>query len=132
MYKILSLHRFDSAEMSKKKERSFPKTQVASSFVAVVAIVFGIFTFLTSRPESRHFDGHLTYWPVSLGNDNLRTTKNVFERLGYREVNGSSEKWDVLWSIAFPFDQYSKTFFGVKPHQSVNHIPGITFLTNKM
>lgn len=92
------------------------------------------------------------YWGVCLDewneNGNLRTMNRVFERLGYDMVNGSNDdNWDVLWSIEYPFmeaadddDEEMKeiknsVFYSVyqdlKPHQRINHIPGISYVVCK-
>lgn len=48
-------------------------------------------------PKKCNVSRNFTYWPVVLNqwnkNDNLRSHKRVFDRLGYRMVNGSEENW---------------------------------------
>lgn len=109
----------------------------ASAVVAWVAIMLSVFYYLSEKQALvYHIPSHsqLTYWPVCLeeSNDELENIKRVFDRLDYRKVNGSNETWDVLWSVEFPFDRFPEMLKGLKEHQSVNHFPGITFLTNKM
>lgn len=78
----------------------------------------------------------IQFWTVVLNpwnkNDNLRTMKRVMNRFRYQEINGNQTVWDVLWMIEFPFDKTAFNFSHLKPHQKVNHIPGMTFLTNKL
>lgn len=78
----------------------------------------------------------MRYWPYVENkwnkNDNLRTMKRVFDRLGHEMVNGSIDpEWDVMWSIEYPFYKFSREMKTLKPHQRVNHIPGINFITYK-
>ncbi|KAL7025814.1 hypothetical protein ACKWTF_013648 [Chironomus riparius] len=79
-----------------------------------------------------------TYWPVVLDqwnkNDNLRSMKRVFDRMGFRMVNGSEEHWDIMWSIEFPFDSFPEkiTNSTIKPNQRINHFPGTPFIGNKL
>jgi tubulin monoglycylase TTLL15 len=85
----------------------------------------------------------LRYWNICHAtwneNGNLRTMNRVFERLGYENVNASNgDDWDVLWTFEYPYDHedrsplydpiYSKP---LKPHQKLNHVPGISIVTNK-
>lgn len=81
-------------------------------------------------------DQPIKFWTVVLNpwnkNDNLRTLKRVMNRFGYQEVNGNQTEWDILWMIEFPFDKTKLNFSHLKSHQKINHIPGMTFLTNKL
>ena len=48
----------------------------------------------------------------------LRHVIDAFDRLGYQQVDGSTQDWDVLWSHDYPF---GKEFFtSLKPHQKVS------------
>lgn len=85
----------------------------------------------------------IRYWNVCFAtwneNGNLRTMNRVFDRLGYEYVNAShGYEWDVLWSFEYPFDYEGRSelydpIFNkpLKPHQRINHIPGISVITNK-
>ena len=64
-------------------------------------------------------------------NDNLRTMKRVFDRLGHEKVNGIDDDWDVLWSIEHPKTFFPKKLSSLEPHQRVNHFPGIDYITDK-
>lgn len=55
----------------------------------------------------------------------------LFDRLGYRRVNGSIEEWDVLWSHDYAFNADILTR-DLLPHQRINHFPGSGFITNKV
>lgn len=89
---------------------------------------------------ARH-DIPLKYWGVCIHQwnqlGNLRTMNRVFDRLGYEFVNASNgDEWDVLWAIEF-YDQWSKPeifdplFKPLKPHQLINHIPGMNYIASK-
>jgi tubulin monoglycylase TTLL15 len=65
-------------------------------------------------------------------NDNLRTMKRVFNRIGHEMVNGSERSdWDVLWSIEYPFKLFENEMKNLTKHQKVNHFPGINYITFK-
>lgn len=83
----------------------------------------------------------LKYWGVCIDQwnqyGNLRSMNRVFERLDYEFVNASNgDDWDVLWAIEF-YDQWSKpeifdpVFKPLKPHQLINHIPGMNYIASK-
>ena len=96
---------------------------------------------IKSVPMSEQCREAPKYWGVCLWNwnsfGNLRTMDRVFERLEYVAVNASKgEDWDVLWSIEYPFNLtrsklFSPVFKPLKPHQKINHFPGINFITDK-
>lgn len=85
----------------------------------------------------------LRYWNICHAtwnkNGNLRTMNRVFERLGYEHVNASNgDDWDVLWTFEYPFDHEGRSPLfeplyekPLKPHQKINHVPGISIVTNK-
>lgn len=77
----------------------------------------------------------IKYWPfvddMWNPNDNLRSAKRVFGRLGHEMVNGSHEEWDVLVSIEYIFEHFPDQMRNLKPHQRVNHFPGINYITYK-
>ncbi|CRK87060.1 CLUMA_CG000870, isoform A [Clunio marinus] len=87
---------------------------------------------------------HLKYWGVCLHNwnenGNLRTMNRVFHRLGYDDVDGMvGEDWDVLWTIEYPYQPkfmnsriFKNIYKSLKPHQKINHYPGLPFITNKV
>uniref|UniRef100_A0ABM0H100 Tubulin polyglutamylase TTLL7-like n=1 Tax=Saccoglossus kowalevskii TaxID=10224 RepID=A0ABM0H100_SACKO len=55
----------------------------------------------------------------------------VFERLGFLR-GGPESEWDVIWAHDYPFVELSKHLMNMLPHQRINHIPGIGFITNKV
>ena len=62
----------------------------------------------------------------------------VFDRLDYASVNGfEDDDWDVLWNFEYPFESKrtpelrNKTVKPLKPHQKLNHIPGIAWIGSK-
>ncbi|CRK87998.1 CLUMA_CG001784, isoform A [Clunio marinus] len=84
-------------------------------------------------------------WRISI-NDwnperNLGTLERIWNRFGYDYVNGTNgDDWDICWSHELPYgpgvmskspqyDAILKT--PLKPHQRVNHFPGINHLTSK-
>lgn len=124
----------------KGKISKFQRIQVLGSLLVLgVALAIGVYKFYREQPSPEPCSPlpHLTYWPISIHQqkdiNHLRTINRVFDRLGYRMVNGSKEEaWDVLWSHDFPFEAIPQKLKSLKPHQLINHFPGITFLTNKM
>ena len=82
------------------------------------------------------------YWGICLTKwhpkGSLRAANRLFDRLGFQFTNGfKDEDWDVLWSVQLPFDSDrfpgldDKVVKTLKPHQKINHIPGINYITNK-
>lgn len=60
---------------------------------------------------------------------------DVFNVYGYtRKPFDQSVDWDVIWAHEYPFKTYADRikFSALKPHQKVNHFPGIGFITNKI
>lgn len=113
------------------KQNSFVFIICASIFLAV------LFNKIEEKcNEQGNQQGVVKYWPFVQvkwnKNDNLRTVKRVFDRLGHSMVNGSTgDDWEVMWSIEYPFELFSSEMKSLKPHQRVNHIPGINFITFK-
>lgn len=103
---------------------------IAAACVVIIAIVLA----LQPTRETNELR-QLTYWLININkwnrNGNLSSVESVFDRLGYRKVNGSEEFYDVMWSVEFPYDQFPDKLVDLQPHQQINHIPAITFLTNK-
>lgn len=129
--------------------------------VTVISYLVSKFVNYKASQEFQHSEiTKPKYWNVSEAkwnpNGNLRTMNRVFERLGYEFVNASQpgEDWDVLWSIElvpfwvfseqnliflcrYPFHLSLKRLFGplyqqpLKPHQKINHFPGIGVLADK-
>lgn len=65
-----------------------------------------------------------------------RTYETVFDRFGFDFVNGSNDdNWDVLWSSEYPFSTENPSVNSrvkvLKPHQRVNHFPGMNYVTLK-
>ncbi|CRK91457.1 CLUMA_CG005126, isoform A [Clunio marinus] len=100
-------------------------------------------SYLFETPEKQGKVPRL--WRISI-NDwnpgrNLGTLERIWERFGYEYVNGSNgDDWDICWSHELPYgpgvmmkssqyDDILKT--PLKPHQRVNHFPGINYLTSK-
>ncbi|XP_025205839.1 tubulin polyglutamylase ttll6 isoform X1 [Melanaphis sacchari] len=60
---------------------------------------------------------------------------DVFDVYGYtRRPFDKKVDWDVIWAHEYPFKTYADkiTFSDLKPHQKVNHFPGVGFITNKI
>ncbi|XP_078000653.1 putative tubulin polyglutamylase ttll-15 [Glandiceps talaboti] len=55
----------------------------------------------------------------------------VFDRLGFLR-GGPESDWDMLWAHDYPFNELSSQIMDMKPHQRLNHFPGIGFITNKV
>ena len=72
-----------------------------TSFIAAIVASLWYFkiNIIESLIEPRKCEDtrKFTYWPVVLDqwnqNDNLRSMKRVFDRMGYKMVNGSEENW---------------------------------------
>lgn len=64
-------------------------------------------------------------------NDNARSMRRVFKRLGYQQVDGLIDDWDVLWTVGNPFEGTNLAQTVLKPHQRFNHFVGMPLLTTK-
>lgn len=69
-------------------------------------------------------------------NGNLRTVDRVLFRLGFKTVNATAgDDWDIFWSVEYPFSPMypaaKRVVSQLKPHQRVNHIPGIGWIVDK-
>ncbi|KAJ2951543.1 hypothetical protein O0L34_g13692 [Tuta absoluta] len=61
----------------------------------------------------------------------LKHVHLVLGRLGYERTT-SDGQWDLLWSFPYPFTTLKPHIQSLKPHQKVNHFPGVAYLTNKV
>lgn len=107
---------------------------VLSTVAAISSVV--VYFYLKPNPEKFPSEpsDQVTYWvlPSETNLTQFDTVEQVSNWLGHRKVNGSEEDWDIYWSHAFPFASSNDQFPHIKPHQHINHFPGMTFLTNKM
>ncbi|KAH8306337.1 hypothetical protein KR018_008291, partial [Drosophila ironensis] len=79
---------------------------------------------LQDEPPTYAIYGH------SSKEEHLVHVVNVLERFGYRRV-GLNESWNLLWAHDYPF--FAMPHLKSLPkNQSVNHIPGCGYLTNKV
>lgn len=111
--------------LSSKKSQKFPDIKSNSRAIKYWPYVERKWYYVFLR-KGKYFDDGFFRNP----NDNLRTVKRVFDRLGHEMVNGSQE-WDVLWSIEYPFEIFSEQMKNLTQHQRVNHFPGINYITYK-
>lgn len=126
--------------MTKNTKFSYlQKTYFNLAFVVLlVASAIGIFLHYKSKGNTFNDkpSTHLTYWLFDRHEyndyDRFGVVKKVLDQLGYRMVNGSEERWDLLWSVETPFDHYPERITNYEPHQHINHFNGISFLTNKL
>lgn len=52
-----------------------------------------------------------------------------FSLLNYKEVENG--KWDILWSVEYPFHRHKVNIKDLQLHQRINHFPGMSPLTIK-
>lgn len=71
-----------------------------------------------------------TYWIPDDGY-HMQVVHKIFHSFGFKKFLGKNS-WDVFWSSQYPFDDCRNWFQSLKPHQKVNHVPGIYFLTSKV
>lgn len=126
--------------MDMKKHQSSSGAQyliLSLGLSIVLAVVLGYFTYQTQQTvnsvDNIKEGFQLTYWIRDSPNttDDYRSINKVFSQLGYRLVDGSKEPWDVMWAKDLPFHDFSdRTVY--MPHQRINHLPGVNFLTNKL
>ena len=129
--------------MKKTEKKSKNLNKIVLNVLCVVSIVIAISVAYVKRSEWGGSSVEkcvipqktLKYWPICLEmwnkNDNMRTMKRVFDRLGYQRVDGNKTAWDVMWMIENPYDELDYDFSTLKHYQRVNHYPGIPYLINK-
>lgn len=126
--------------MVENKKFSGPrKSYFTLAFVVLsVASAIGIFLYYKSKNDTLNDkpSSQLTCWFFDRyehnGYDRFEAVEKVLNQLGYRMVNGSKERWDLLWSAETPFDHHPDRIANYEPHQRINHFDGISFLTNKL
>jgi hypothetical protein len=122
--------------MKADQEQSSRKTSWAVSLVVLtVAVLIGVNIYFVQKLSKDNLQ--MRYWTIHGYNKShqkadLDTVDRVLDRLGQKKVNGSYEEWDILWSWMYPFDILDEYLKDVRPHQLINHFPGINFLTSKM
>lgn len=109
----------------------------------LVPLLFAISSYIFFKPKSietrdvhsRYSDQQLKFLPLVIANwnknDNLRTVKKVFENLGLKIVDRDEKDWNVLWTLEYPFEYFVDLMGNFTGGQIMNHIPGITYITNK-
>jgi hypothetical protein len=118
-------------KMVEKKKTSFNFQRYQFIFsLLLLFVAVGLSIYLQHSKPKQSCEAELKYWPMVVHewnpNDNLRSIKRVFDRLGYQMVNGSEEdSWDILWSLEFPYDNFPEKLKNLKPHQRINHFPGM-------
>ncbi|KAH9488084.1 putative tubulin polyglutamylase ttll-15 [Bulinus truncatus] len=60
----------------------------------------------------------------------LKHVYSVFERIGFT-VGDNNTDWLVMWSYEYPFGHF-EDMLKLKPHQKVNHFPGVGSITYKV
>lgn len=71
---------------------------ISTSFVILISMITYIGIGRLSQTEKcLEISKNFTYWPIVLNmwnkRDNLRTMKDVLDRLGYQMVDGEKEEW---------------------------------------
>lgn len=113
------------------------RSQLVSVIIVITAVSIGVVSYFHSNHSKQCASrNEVRVWPIVSNQqsqpDQLRTVQLISEMNGHRIVNGSNEGWDVMWSVDFPFEKFPAELDTLKPHQLINHFPGMTFLTNKM
>ncbi|XP_056636211.1 probable tubulin polyglutamylase ttll-15 isoform X2 [Diorhabda sublineata] len=67
----------------------------------------------------------------NLEGGHLEEVYTILDRLGYKKDDNYSD-WDLLWAHDYPFTELRSQLIKLKPHQKVNHFPGIGHITNKV
>lgn len=106
--------------------------------ICIIGVTLGIFLEIISiYNKYRNEDGKNKYWTYFHGNkvDDkngvLKHVHLVLERVGFEKSSNETD-WNLLWAHDFPFTALYPSMKNLKPHQRVNHIPGIGFITNKV
>ncbi|XP_036340594.1 probable tubulin polyglutamylase ttll-15 isoform X1 [Rhagoletis pomonella] len=89
----------------------------------------------TERPVTNNSETSIKfsmYPPVKAGENHLQHVVRLLEVLGYTQTSINELDWNLLWAHEYPFQNISEMMRHLLPHQTVNHIPGIGFLTSKV
>jgi tubulin monoglycylase TTLL15 len=78
----------------------------------------------------------LKYWPIVIHKwnkqDSARSMKRVLDMMSWQMVNGSAgDGWDLMWAHEYPFVMFENEMKNLKPHQRVNHFPGVNAIAVK-
>lgn len=102
--------------------------------VCIIGVSLGILLEIINAQNRNTNYEKRKYWVYSANNDVndiLKHVHIVLDRLGYEKTtNGTA--WDLLWSHDYPFRALYPNLHRLKPHQRVNHIPGIGHITYKV
>lgn len=124
-----------------------PTSKILQIYLFLVPLLFAILTYILVKQNSIDIDdsrkdvvhsrysNQLKFLPLAITswnkNDNLQTVKKVFKHLGLQRVNRSEKDWNVLWTLEYPFEHFEDLMGNFTGGQIMNHIPGITYITNK-
>lgn len=76
--------------------------------------------------------GNYQIWLLSKDQSRMSLERNIFKLLNYNEVNGLwNSKWDILWSVEYPFHRFKDSIKALHQNQRINHFPGMSQLTIK-
>lgn len=108
-------------------------------YLGVLAALLGAIILGIELPKLHEYiqnlltdSSHYQIWLLSKEPTRLSLERNVFKALDYNEVNGIySRKWDILWSVEYPFHRHRVHLNDLQRHQRINHFPGLSFLTIK-
>src|SRR5690349_9729369 len=98
--------KIEEENQSDKVEQSTKFSKSSKLLGALTSILVAVVAFLSAKQwktcESPHQPSYLPCMPNSwnMSDINVLTMRTVFDRLGYKRVNGQ-ESWDVIWSIGF-------------------------------
>ncbi|XP_004524318.1 tubulin polyglutamylase TTLL6 [Ceratitis capitata] len=92
--------------------------------------------FNTGLPDgntsaNNHFK-YATFPPIKPKDCHLQHVVGILQEIGYEETAIDDTNWTLLWAHEYPFRSLSERMRNLLPSQTVNHFPGIGFITSKV
>lgn len=109
-------------------------------YLGIFAALLGIVILKIKLPQLyRQFvsvvsnDDNYQIWLSSKEPSRLDLERNIFKLLQYKEIDIGfwNKKWDILWSVEYPFHRHKEHLKDLQSHQRINHFPGMSNLTIK-
>lgn len=72
------------------------------------------------------------YPTIKSSDIHLHHVLEILGQMGYKQTAINEDDWDFLWAHEYPFNKMGTRMRNILPYQTVNHFPGIGFITSKV
>jgi tubulin monoglycylase TTLL15 len=100
------------------------------AFLGVYILNSNLLNFYYQINDQQPEDGRIKILIISQQPNRFEIEKKVFDFLNFRQVQSFNSPWDILWINEYPLNNFEK-LKNLKPHQRINHFPGLSQLTIK-